>query len=95
MVSEVTPAPISTRATPFSFSASVSTAWATAVGMNTLRAGAMPVKLSIVSRSEEAFLEPMNILKLPSRFSAVTPVTSSSLAHTRSSSAEKDWATAP
>ena len=80
---------------PFSLSPSVSTAPATAVGMNILCAGATPTSLSILSMLLTGFWLPMNMLKLPSRVSAETPITSFSLAHTSSSSAENDWATAP
>ena len=95
MVSEVTAAPISTSATPFSFSASVSTARPVAVGRKSFLAGATPALLSMMSRLSTAEDLPMKILKLPSMLSDVTPMTSFSLAHTRSSSAEKLWATAP
>ena len=95
MVTEVTPAPISIRATPFSFSESVRTACAVALGVNSLRAGAMPISLSIMSMLLTGLLAPMKILKFPSRTLAGTPTMSFSLAPVISSSAEKDWATAP
>ena len=59
MVSELTPAPISTSATPFSFSASVRTALAVAVGVKIFFAGATFALLSIRSMLLTALLLPM------------------------------------
>ena len=65
MVTEVTPAPISTSATPFSFSSSERTASAVRGGRKYFLAGATSALFSMMSIFLDAFLTPMKILKLP------------------------------
>ena len=94
MARDVTPAPISTRATPLERSSSVSTVRATTSGRKYFFAMEMPNWLKILSRAVVADRFPTNTLKLPSREALRVPTTSSSTSWI-SSSMEKDCATAP
>ena len=94
MVTELTPAPRSIRATPFSICSSFSTALAVIPGVKYFLAMEMPMLLNMLSMFVECLLFPTNTLKLPSRVPAVIPTMSLSSSF-RQSSVEKDWATAP
>ena len=94
MVSEVTPSPKSTSATPFSFSSSLRTALAVTSGRKYFFAMAIPISLNILSMALTLLRWPMKILKLPATFELRVPTTSSS-DNWISVSVENDWATAP
>ena len=89
MVTELTPAPISMSATPFSISSSLRTALAVMPGVKYFLAMLMPIPENTLSIFLEYFLFPMNTLKWPSSFSAVIPTMSLSSSF-RLSSVEND-----
>ena len=94
MVTELTPAPMSISATPFSICSDFSTARAVMPGVKYFFAMAIPMSLKTLSMFDEYLRLPMNTLKLPSRVSAAMPTMSFS-GSLMQSSVENDWATAP
>ena len=94
MVTDVAPAPMSTRATPLAISSSVSTDLACAIGVKYFLAMAIPSSLKILSTVFSDDFLPMKSLKLPSKLRLITPTMSSSMSW-KFSSSEKDWAMAP
>ena len=94
MVTELTPAPRSKRATPFSICSSFRTAFAVIPGTKYFLAIPIPMDENTLSMFEEYLLSPTNTLKCPSSLAAVIPTMSLSTS-LKLSSVEKDCATAP
>ena len=94
MVTEVLPPPKSIRATPFSISMSVRTAFAVVSAVKYFFFEVIPPFMRRLSAFLRSFLFPMKILKCPSSTSLVIPMMSFSMIWKYSPS-ENDCATAP